>query len=281
MRSNALLVSALISIGCSENVREDPGIVSSSNHEGPVYSVAFSPDSRWLASGGSDWTVKIIRTEKLDLLTTITFTRPVSSVAFSADGSRLAVGTANSDTHAGEVHLVTVPRWENERLVEVSAEPVKQIAFAPRESVLAISSSENTLELWDSRNLRKLTTLRSLDPGPFRFLSFSPDGSLLAATAQSKVLIWDVKTGQVSATFSQHKKHVFSLAWSPDGKTLATASEDQTIILWDVEAKNAHLTLKGHRDFVPVVGFSPDGKNIISASVINDFPARENKGRGN
>src|SRR6266481_118603 len=100
MRSNALLVSALISIGCSENVREDPGFVLSTNHDGPVYSVAFSPDCRWLASGGSDWTVKIIRTEKLDLLTTITFTRPVSSVAFSADGSRLAVGTANSDTHA-------------------------------------------------------------------------------------------------------------------------------------------------------------------------------------
>jgi WD40 repeat protein len=156
--------------------------------------------------------------------------------------------------------------------MEVSSKPVKRIAFAPRENVLAISSSENTLELWDSKTLRKLSTLRSLSPGPFRFLSFSPDGSLLAATAQSKVLIWDVKTGQASATFSQHKEPVLALAWSPDGKTLATASEDQTIILWNVEARKIRLTLKGHHDIVPVVGFSPDGKNIISASVINDFP---------
>ncbi|NWJ96398.1 MAG: hypothetical protein HXX20_11505 [Chloroflexi bacterium] len=66
-----------------------------------------------------------------------------------------------------------------------------------------------------------------------------------------------------------HSASVNSVAFSPDGKTLASGSLDKTIILWDVTTHNQLATLKGHSDSVYSVAFSPDGKTLASGSVDN------------
>jgi WD40 repeat protein len=65
-------------------------------------------------------------------------------------------------------------------------------------------------------------------------------------------------------TLKGHTSLVLSVAYSPDGKTLASGSKDQTIKLWDVTTGKEQATLKGHTDLVTSVAYSPDGKTLAS-----------------
>src|SRR5690349_12945796 len=71
---------------------------------------------------------------------------------------------------------------------------------------------------------------------------------------------------KLKATFRGHKSVVASVAYSPDGKTLASGSQDKTIKLWDVATGKEQATLKGHTSAVMSVAYSPDGKTLASGS---------------
>src|SRR5947208_98987 len=73
-------------------------------------------------------------------------------------------------------------------------------------------------------------------------------------------------TVKEQATLKGHTNAVWSVTWSPDGKTLASGSGDMTIKLWDTASGQERATLKGHTDWVISVAFSPDGKTLASGS---------------
>ncbi|NCS59391.1 MAG: WD40 repeat domain-containing protein, partial [Microcystis aeruginosa G11-04] len=83
------------------------------------------------------------------------------------------------------------------------------------------------------------------------------------------IKLWNVETGQEIRTLKGHDNYVYSVNFSPDGKTLVSGSWDNTIKLWNVETGQEIRTLKGHDSVVYSVNFSPDGKTLVSGSADN------------
>ena len=95
---------------------------------------------------------------------------------------------------------------------------------------------------------------------------FSRDGSVLANSRDKIVYLFHLVQDKKLQEFKGHTKSVGSIAFSPDGKTLASGSLDNTVILWDVDTGEHKKTLKGHKNSVECLAFSPDGKTLASGS---------------
>ncbi|MXX98555.1 MAG: T9SS type A sorting domain-containing protein [Gammaproteobacteria bacterium] len=89
------------------------------------------------------------------------------------------------------------------------------------------------------------------------------DGTLLL---RDDDLLWDDDIGVVKATLEGHTSEVTSMAFAPDGKTIASASWDGTVRLWDADRGTLKTSLEGYTDWGYPVAFAPDGKTIASTA---------------
>jgi len=287
------------------------GEVFSLPHTKEVWSVAFSPDGRKLATADDAGKLKLWDTATgRELATPSGHDACILSVAWSHDGRKLA--TASTDT--------TVKMWDavtGQALATLTGHTkrVNAAAFSPDGKKLATGSDDGTLRFWDAETGTELMTVRSgakwvrslafspdggrvatghfdapyvrlwdvatgqelmalIGPvGVVRSVAFSPDGTRLAAAGRNHVaLVWDASTGQELVSFKGDNGEVCAVAWSPDGKRLATGGADRTAKLWDAATGEELATLKGHFGQVWSVAFSPDGKQLASCS--DDFTAK-------
>jgi WD40 repeat protein len=254
-------------------------------HEGPVRSVAFSPDGKTLASGSDDHTVRLwdvaTRQERARLdshqdkvksasdggqtLASGSDDRTVQlwkakSVVFSPDGKTLAIGLDD-----GTVRLWDVVTGKKESLPGHEGQ-VHSVTFSSDGKTLASGSDDRTVRLWDVVTKQELARLPGHE-GQVRSVAFSPDGKTLASGSDDRtVRLWDLGTGKQRVRLQGHQNWVRSVALSPDGQTLASGLDDRTVRLWDLATGRERARLEGHQDPVLSVAFSPDGQMLASGS---------------
>lgn len=167
--------------------------------------------------------------------------REIFSLAFTHDGTTLAVGTGelwpafNFDNSAPcEVQLWDVAKSQVFRTLLGARGPAYSVAFAPDGRTVAAACQDGTVRLWNpiTGELKQVLTDGSQ---AILTIAFSPDGrSLAAAGEDSRVLLWELASGKLRKHWVGHQGRIHHVAFSMDGKTLASGSADTTILLWDV-----------------------------------------------
>jgi WD40 repeat protein len=234
--------------------------------------MAFSPDGTLLATDGGTlrlWNKATGRTTQLALTGS---PEVVVAEAFSTNGKLLVIG--------GEDGTVRLLNPATGRPVGPPltgpGDRVGAVAFSPNGKLLATGDADGTVRLWDPATGSPVRATLTTSDLVFD-VAFSPNGKLLATALVSvyggvdggSVRLWNPATGSpVRATPAARSNSVSvgSVAFSPDGKLLATGDADGTVRLWDpATGRPARAPLTGLASGVGSLAFSPDGKLLAAA----------------
>jgi hypothetical protein len=186
---------------------------------------------------------------------------PVWSVAYSPDGSALAMALDDGqvkvwDAHGDDVR-VTIPAHHG---------PVWSVRFSPDGKRLATASDDGTVKLWDAATGEEIQSFPH--PAPVRPVVFLPNGNrLLTGGRNGIVRLWDIGTGKEVFATQAHSGVLMAIAVAPDGQTFATAGSDKMVKIWKVaNSAQEKLALSGHTASVYTVAYSSDGKRLATGS---------------
>ena len=171
-------------------------------------------------------------------------------------------------------------RGRNRLRITVDIETIPDLLYQVRSEIIASENRnlslpkgnktmENKLEQKHTQwNLPADVKVR-LGKGRIREIRYSPDGTILAVASSIGIWLYDVETHKEIALFTEHQSEVSSVAFSPDGHTIASGSMNGTILLWDRRTSSykkvigsTDKSLSSFTIRAPRLAFSPDGKTL-------------------
>lgn len=247
-----------------------PPLLSMLVHRPQAQTAEFSPNGKWLATGGSDRAVALrdpVTGKNLRVLRG--HTGLIYHAAFSPDSKLLA--TAAND---GTVRVWSMDRGDETARFDAwrdQTAAARCVAFSPDGGAVASGCTDGTIKLWDVAE-NNVKAVFAPQPLPVTSVKFSPDGALLASATgdwqtpaiPGELRLWDPVSGAHLASLDGHTGEIKRLAFDRDGRRLASSSADRTVIVWSVADRAMIGGFQPERSATGLA-FLPDGERLAVA----------------
>ena len=231
-------------------------------HQGGVESVAFDKSGAVVASGATDWSVRLWNAATGECERVLSgHTAAVASVVFDKAGARLATGGWD-----GSARIWDVASGRELSSFRSGSDRVLFVRFSPDERLLATANGDGGVRIYDVEQSRLALQIRA-HASECRCLAFSPDGAVLASSSyQDRVIrLFRVDGGTLVKELAGHGSGVAGIEFSPNGRALVSTGFDRSVRVWDV-ASGSFRVLGEHDARGFKVSFDQRGDRIVSAS---------------
>jgi serine/threonine protein kinase len=233
----------------------------SGEQSGNIRVLAWSPDSKRIASGCDDYTARVWdATTGSNVLIYRNHSSYVEGVAWSPDSSRIASGSADA----------TVQIWNPTSGDLVSAyrghsKWVNRVSWSPDGKYIASGDQVPTVQVWEADTGKTIVTYRNHTSAVFA-VAWSPNGTHVASCGYDGTLqVWEANTGNLTAAY-RGNAFLFGLSWSPDGQRIAVGADGSNALVLNANTGNIISAYNVRSEQVPEVAWSPDGSRIAVGS---------------